>query len=69
MIAKTLKDTLVCWPRFGLSGASADARVVPSGQTVFIRDNQERLNAGRMAVMLKGKILFCDCEQFWKAAG
>ncbi len=68
VIEKTLKDTLICWPKVTLNGAIVDARIVSPGETVFIRDNQEKYQAGHMAVMLKDKILFCSCEQFWKAA-
>jgi hypothetical protein len=68
VIAKTLKDTLVCWPRIKAHGAIAEARILSPGDIVFIRENEERRSAGRMPVMLKGKILFCDSAQFWKAA-
>lgn len=69
MIAKTLRDTLICWPRVKADGAISEARILKPGDIVFIRENEERSAArGRMPVMRNGKILFCDSVQFWKAA-
>jgi hypothetical protein len=49
-------------------GSVSEAHLIEPGETVFIRDNAERNSNGRMALMLKGKILFCDSRQFWRAA-
>ena len=67
MLRKTLKAPIVCWPHLTRRGAIADATVVESGETVGIRENEERGPSGRMAVTVRDKILFCNCEQFWDA--
>lgn len=68
MITKKLKDTLVCWPKITPEGEIRDARVVKPGETVRIRENEQRSGQGRMPVIVGDKILFCSREQFWKAA-
>ena len=44
-----------------------DLVLVKAGETVRIRDNEERREIGQMPVMAREKIVFCSCEQFWDA--
>ena len=68
MIGKTLVKELVCWPHKLPRGAVADAKILPPGHRLFIRDNEDGTSStGRMAVLVGNDILFCDRKQFWTA--
>ena len=67
VLARTLREPLVCWPKIRPGGAIEDAVVLQPGETVHIRENEERKVAGRMPVMVRDKIVYCNCDQFWNA--
>jgi hypothetical protein len=67
MLAKTLKAPIVCWPHIEPKGAVADATIIEPGETVRVRENEERRTSGRLLVMVGDTILFCNCQQFWNA--
>ena len=68
MISKTLVNELVCWPHKLPRGAVADAKILPPGQCLRIRDNETRANGtGRIAILAGDHVLFCDRKQFWAA--
>lgn len=68
MFKKTLRKELVCWTHRVSREAIADAKILEPGQTVSLRDNEDPRGTGRMAILVRDQILFCDRKQFWDAA-
>lgn len=67
MLTKILYKELVCWPHKTVRGAVEEAKIFERGEKVSVRANAERIGQARMAVVVRGEILFCDRNQFWNA--
>jgi hypothetical protein len=67
MLDRTLKEPLVCWPKNASKGCVPQETIVARGERVQIRENQERRTEGRMLLLVRGKMVYCGCADFWKA--
>jgi hypothetical protein len=67
MVDKRLRKPLVCWARNMPSGAVADTTIVEPGETVRIRENEDRRTKGRMLVMVRNKMVYCSRAEFWRS--
>jgi hypothetical protein len=67
MQRRTVRKPLVRPPHRAPGGSIAEARIVEPGQTVAVRDNEERRGSGRMAILVNDETVFCDCRQFWES--
>ena len=64
MLRKPLRKELLCWTHPVPHGAIADAEIIEAGETVSLRDNDDRPRTRRMAILVGDEIMFCDRNQF-----